>query len=507
VSLFGISFKHECMRHQHFLCFFLLHHPYFTSMRVRHCSVRPRLAYSTLPFSHLNYRQNRSYILHMAGSKLDPILSLTVPNDDKNESNNLQRKNAVSSICFLPTTAKSYQGSLAIDEFSDDSSNDSDDSGDFQLRCRSLVQREPKRRDGLTSASQMAATLSLPGRHLASCGVDGTTTIWDLSSQRSIGSFSANRGPGLLLCRIEGTSNNLLYQTRNDKGTVSLHDIQTASDNGATTATIISSIDTYSVGFCCAAPCVNNSHLVALPTDNKHVAHVRDWRLPPLSKPAATIEGDLAHGMLTSLALCETTTRGRLVLSCGTESGHVVVHDLAMTNRTEFVSSSCCNVQLTNDPILSIDSTPSQQQDSVVVIAGMAADAAELVNLPQDERGTVAVIKTTVRDGQIHARLRARRTTCDIGTSVSSARKPGVSLCRFRPDGRLFAVGGWDHRLRVFGRSETAEPLAILRGHSSSVNAIDWAPDASESGLLATGAADGRVHVWRCFSSTGNIQR
>ena len=91
---------------------------------------------------------------------------------------------------------------------------------------------------------------------------------------------------------------------------------------------------------------------------------------------------------------------------------------------------------------------------------------------------------------------------CEVtsGNNEVAGGKPGVALCRFRPgDGRIFAVGGWDKRLRIFDRSAAAKsaPLAILRGHIQSVNAMDWAPDAAESGLLATGASDGRIYVWR----------
>jgi WD40 repeat protein len=39
-----------------------------------------------------------------------------------------------------------------------------------------------------------------------------------------------------------------------------------------------------------------------------------------------------------------------------------------------------------------------------------------------------------------------------------------------------------------------------LRGHTASVTALDWAADASTSGLLATGGDDGRIYVWKCFA-------
>jgi WD40 repeat protein len=104
-------------------------------------------------------------------------------------------------------------------------------------------------------------------------------------------------------------------------------------------------------------------------------------------------------------------------------------------------------------------------------------------------------------DGEFTAQLRTRLPTSDSISSVVHSIKPGVAICRFRPDGRMFAIGGWDKRLRIYDRTVPDRQLAILRGHGDSVTATDWAADATESGLLATGSSDGQVHIWRCFPS------
>jgi hypothetical protein len=193
------------------------------------------------------------------------------------------------------------------------------------------------------------------------------------------------------------------------------------------------------------------------------------------------------------------------------ESGTLFFHDLAMLRGNEgkpaeVRQSDPCGIKISKDPILALDMTPSvlpetsRAAGSVVVIAGMAGDAADLNDLATADQGTVAIVKATLQDEAVQARLRAKLATCEIGNDFVKG-KPGVSICRFRRDGRIFAVGGWDKRLRIFDRSTSATPLAILRGHEASVNSVDWAPDATTSGLLATGAADGRIYIWRCFSS------
>jgi WD40 repeat protein len=130
-----------------------------------------------------------------------------------------------------------------------------------------------------------------------------------------------------------------------------------------------------------------------------------------------------------------------------------------------------------------------------------------LSELSAEQRGRVGVVRATFCGTEsmptATTRLRARVSTCEIGGPDDSLRggKPGVAVCRFRPDGRVFAVGGWDRRVRIFDRTGEAAPLAILKGHSASVTAIDWAPNSPSTGFLATGAGDGRISIWRCFSS------
>eukprot|EP00978_Attheya_sp_CCMP212_P019591 scaffold55164_cov65-Attheya_sp.AAC.1 len=252
------------------------------------------------------------------------------------------------------------------------------------------------------------------------------------------------------------------------------------------------------------------------------------------------------YGMVTSLAMADAPAMNdalsipqssSTILACGMESGHVFFHDLAMLKDSPF-SFKCpekdqeplsngptksyqevphSSIQMGKNPILCLDVSPSCPtrngtgheglSRSVVAVAGAAGDAAELSELPEKDRGTVGVIKAWCSisgdsnengtsasngDNSMKARLRSRVGTCRIDDHGG---KPGVSICRFRPhDGAMFAVGGWDRRVRVFGRS-SAKPLAILRGHTESVTAIDWAPHCS--GILSTGSSDGRISIWK----------
>lgn len=452
---------------------------------------------------------------------LDPILTLqTVPsNGVKNTAS------GITSICFINhdsslATRHDYEQRAQSDVGSDTKLNSDDDESDtseeianHSYRCRRLVAGEKSHDDDPTShARNVAASLSLRGRFMATCQANGENHVWDLGQRKIVGLLTENRGPGLALRRLHQCNTRFFYQTRESRGTVSLHDASRPSSS------VITRLETGSQTFCAASPCVGNSNLVALPSSETSFAIVRDWRASPSNHPVAhfhgaeginldhmTADDSRKHGMVTSLAMIESNDTS--VILCGMESGTLFLHDLAMQRQSVAIVNPC-NIQTssTQDPILSLDVASSPVPRTFVVVAGMAGNSEDVALLPKPEQGRVAVIKGSNQNGNLQARLRTRLDTCTVEGSLNDTMgKPGVALCRFRPDGRIFAVGGWDKRLRIFDRSTSAKtttPLAILRGHVESVNAMDWSPDAASSGLLATGSSDGRVYVWRCFSST-----
>ena len=63
---------------------------------------------------------------------------------------------------------------------------------------------------------------------------------------------------------------------------------------------------------------------------------------------------------------------------------------------------------------------------------------------------------------------------------------------RVRPDGKIAASGGWDRRVRLW-QWWRMKPLAILRHHTATVNAVDFSACSS---WLASGSADQTVALW-----------
>lgn len=79
------------------------------------------------------------------------------------------------------------------------------------------------------------------------------------------------------------------------------------------------------------------------------------------------------------------------------------------------------------------------------------------------------------------------------GTSVSVT-NPGVGDVAVRGDGRIFACGGWDHRVRIFSLRKFS-PLVVLMYHTGSVHCVCFAPDNT----LATGSKDGYIALWDVY--------
>lgn len=411
--------------------------------------------------------------------ELTPFLNLSLPE-------------VATSLCFVGVGdrgSQSLQSSYRIETNLDGS--DSDSSDELTFRTSSFAKKST-----LALQYQQRQEL-LHERLLMTCHPSGQVRIWNCLQQQCISGIDSRGGAGMAVKRLYDPSL-FLYQTRDPSGVVSVHSLA----RSGSTPSVVRNYETYSATFCQAAPCEGDSHLLALPSSQENVATVMDGRV---REPIFSTSPLTDHGMVTSLAISISGTANRPILACGMESGSVYFHDFGSG---KMISQG--DIKLTMDPILALDMVPAasfeekgDEISSVLAAAGMAGDAVEVADMPTWEQGRVALIKASTNtkiSSEWNIRTRARLSTCKIDNE-SSGGKPGVSICRFRPgDGRLVAVGGWDNRVRLFERTR-GKPLAILRGHEGSVNALDWAHDAANSGLLATaGANDSTVSFWRCFN-------
>jgi WD40 repeat protein len=66
---------------------------------------------------------------------------------------------------------------------------------------------------------------------------------------------------------------------------------------------------------------------------------------------------------------------------------------------------------------------------------------------------------------------------------------------KIRYDNKIAVTGGWDYRLRVFDWNKP-RPLAILKGHTAEVYALDLAPTGN---MIASGSKDKRIALWSIY--------
>jgi hypothetical protein len=404
---------------------------------------------------------------------------------------------------------------------------------------------------------------------LASTHVNGCAYIWDLTKRRVVQTLqddgTVGVGPGLSigLLPAAGCSSRrrLFHQRRDDMGTIFIYDQEYNVP--------VQKIQCLSKTFCHAKASSTHEHILLTPSEHGSFAQLWDLRMESNDgcKSLGLIHGAKLdkydtrwneEGMLTSLGLCDAHGGDWFVVGCGMESGKVFFHDLRMMGKNPKSvmmneDHNMCSVALGKDPILCLDMVPSHNEDcysttsdgsnnmdwkwkykeshqsnipqrsSVIAIAGLAADAAEQLALDEKDRGTVAVMKATTsrenmslkNDGKMDvvktrmkARIRAKVGTCQLSSDdISRDAKPGVGICKFRPDGKIFAVGGWDKRIRLYSRT-SAKMLTVLRGSNSnegsSISALDWISNSSDGGgddgggyILAAGSNDGKISIWR----------
>jgi len=82
-------------------------------------------------------------------------------------------------------------------------------------------------------------------------------------------------------------------------------------------------------------------------------------------------------------------------------------------------------------------------------------------------------------------------------------KNPGTSVIASRPDSKVFAVGGWDGRLRIFSW-KTLRPLVVLDQHKGTIHDVAYSTGKVEAynskGLMAAAGKDGTISLWDLYN-------
>ncbi|KAK2500584.1 hypothetical protein MC885_000926 [Smutsia gigantea] len=168
-------------------------------------------------------------------------------------------------------------------------------------------------------------------------------------------------------------------------------------------------------------------------------------------------EAGAKPGMPMCLELWQADSSPRPLLLAGYEDGSVALWDISERK-------VCSRIACHTEPIMGLDFDSQKARG----VSGSAEKALAVWSL--DEQQTLQVCRT------------------------HELTNPGIADVKIRPDRKILATAGWDHRIRVF-HWRTMKPLAVLAFHSATVHCVAFATD----GLLAAGSRDQRISVWLLY--------
>lgn len=208
--------------------------------------------------------------------------------------------------------------------------------------------------------------------------------------------------------------------------------------------------------------------LLALPSDD--ALELLLWDVRDRS-PARKLQPSDAHGKV-GMCMCARFARGDSMLLSGWEDGSLQTFDLRGT-------SPPISRRVHTEPVLCVDAHVGGE----FVITGAA-----------DLKLCVVPVQQASADSD-DAAPAGPAAELAIPPSNESSGSGGIASVCVRPDGRIFAAGGWDRRVRLW-QWRKWKPLAVLQHHTGTVNGVSFSPC---SHWLASGSSDATIALWTLF--------
>ena len=315
---------------------------------------------------------------------------------------------------------------------------------------------------------------------LLSAALDGDVRIWSLTTRRPLASVAAHRAAVLAVCPL--ADGRVLSQGRDGVARIwdardgmrgPLLELPSKCYNfcqcACSPALALDGTLLESTGDAAATPCVNDSisaslpvGLIAMPSEDAQRLVLWDVRQ---RSPARTLAPSESLGR-AGMCMCTRFGREGSWLLSGWEDGSLQSFDLRGTGTPP------SSRRLHREPLLCVD----LDAKGTHAISG-SADCALHVS--------------PIGDGVLGEPV----ATLDIPVSNESSGSGGLQSLRARPDGRILAAGGWDGRVRIW-QWRDFKPLAVLRHHTGTVNAVDF---SACSRWMATASNDRTIALWSLF--------
>nr|XP_012309607.1 guanine nucleotide-binding protein subunit beta-like protein 1 [Aotus nancymaae]XP_012309608.1 guanine nucleotide-binding protein subunit beta-like protein 1 [Aotus nancymaae] len=278
----------------------------------------------------------------------------------------------------------------------------------------------------------------------------GLVHIWSLRMRRALTTLAGHGGQCVTWLQTLPQGHQLLSQGRDLK--LCLWDL--AEGRNA----VVDSVRLESVGFCRSSILVRGQPRWMLAVPGKGSDEVQILEMPSKTSVCTLKpEADAKLGMPMCLRLWQADCSPRPLLLAGYEDGSVALWDVSE-------QKVCSRIACHEEPVMDLDFDSQKAKG----ISGSAGKALAVWSL----------------DGQQALQV--------CGTHQLT--NPGIAEVTIRPDRKILATAGWDHRIRVF-HWRKMQPLAVLAFHSAAVQCVAFAAD----GLLAAGSKDQRISLWSLY--------